>query len=115
MGYATIEFYKNTYHGNSIPDDTLQSMLDKASVDIDTLTRMKIKKFGGFDKLSEFEQTQVQMAACFQADYAYAKSSMKGVSSYSIGDVSMSFDISKDYDDKCIMYLNSTHLMYRGL
>ena len=115
MGYVTIEFYKNTYHGNSIPDDSLQNMLDRASVDIDTLTRMKIKKFGGFDKLSEFEQNQVQMAACHQADYAYTKASMKGLSSYSIGDVSVNFDISKEYDDKCVMYLNTTRLMYRGL
>ena len=115
MGYVTIEFYKNTFHGNSIPDDNLQNMLDRASTDIDMLTRMKIKKFGGFDKLSEFEQHQVQMAACHQAEYVYTKASMKGLSSYSIGDVSVSFDISKEYDEKCVMYLNTTNLMYRGL
>lgn len=115
MGYVTIEFYKNTYHGNSIPDDSLQSTLDRASMDVDMLTRMKIKKLGGFDKLSEFEKHQVQMAACHQADYVYTKASMKGLSSYSVGDISVSFDISEDYDKRCISYLNSTRLMHRGL
>lgn len=115
MGYATVEFYKNTYHGNSIPDTELQSTLDKASMDVDMLTRRKIARLGGFDKLSEFEKKQVQMAVCHQADCVHTKSSLEGVSSYSIGDVSVSFDISEEYDKKCVSYLNTTRLMYRGL
>lgn len=116
MGYVTAEWYKNTYQGNSIPDDKLQGTLDKASMDVDTLTRRKIKKLGGFSQLSEFEQTRVQLAVCSQADHLYLKSSMEGVSSYSIGDISVSMEEAVDtYDKGCIMYLNSTRLMYRGL
>lgn len=115
MGYVTAQFYKDTYHGNSIPDDILQGMLDKASMDVDLLTRMKIKRFGGFSKLSEFEQTQVQLAVCCQADYLHTKASMDGLSSYSIGDVSVSFEGDAEYDKTCLRYLNSTRLMYRGL
>lgn len=115
MSYATIEFYKNTYHGNSIPDNELQSTLDKASMDVDMLTHRKITKVGGFDSLSEFEKKQVQMAVCHQADYLYTKSATGGVSSYSIGDVSVSFNTSEEYDNKCVSYLNTTRLMYRGL
>lgn len=119
MGYVTADFYKNTYHGNSIPDDKLQDMLDKASMDVDLITRRKIHKLGGFDELSEFEQLQVQLAVCFQADYSYNREFMSGVSSYSIGDVSVGVDggeaYNRTYDKACMLYLNSTRLIYRGL
>lgn len=116
MGYVTVEWYKNTYNGNSIPDDKLQVTLDKASIDVDTLTRMKIKKLGGFSQLSEFEQNRVQLAVCSQADHLHLKSSLEGVSSYSIGDISVSMEKAIDtYDKDCVQYLNSTRLMNRGL
>lgn len=119
MGYVDAEFYKTTYNGNSIPDDRLQSVLDRASMDVDTLTRRKIHKLGGMDKLSDFEQLHVKLAVCSQAEHSYTRESMKGVSSYSIGDVSVSvtgdqaFD--KMYDKACVSYLTATNLMYRGL
>ena len=115
MGYVTTEWYKNTYHGNSIPDDSLQDRLDRASMDVDRITRMKIKKYGGFEKLSAYEKNCVQLAVCAQADYAYTKASMEGLSSYSIGDVSASFDASKEYASECVAYLSMTRLTYRGL
>lgn len=115
MGYVTAEFYKNTYHGISIPDDQIQDKLDKASMDVDRLTRMKIKKYGGFDNLSSYEQNCVQLAVCAQADYINAKASMDGVSSYSIGDVSVSFAGGKEYSAECEAYLSMTRLSYRGL
>ena len=115
MGYVTAEFYENIYHGNSIPDDILQSKLDKASMDVDVLTRMKIKKYGGFEQLSSYEKNCVQLAVCAQADYSHTKASMAGLSSYSIGDVSASFDDSRDYAAECAAYLSMTRLMYRGL
>lgn len=116
MGYVTSEFYKDTYHGNSIPDDKLQSLLDQASMDVDMITRMKIHKLGGFSKLSEFEKVRVQLAVCSQADHLHQKASMEGVSSYSIGDVSVSLDEAVElYDKRCMTYLNSTRLTYRGL
>ena len=115
MGYVTAEFYKSTYHGNSIPDDCIQDKLDKASMDVDRITRMKIKKYGGFDNLSDYEQRCVQLAVCSQADYSYNKASMDGLSSYSIGDVSVNFDADKEYSDECLAYLSMTRLTYRGL
>lgn len=115
MGYADINFYKSTYYGNSIPDINLDKVLEKASQDVDIITRNKIKKLGGFERLSDYEKKQVQLAVCHQADYIHTKSSMEGLSSYSIGDVSVSFDFSKAYDKRCLFCLNSTRLMYRGL
>lgn len=115
MGYVTAEFYKGTYHGNSIPDDILQDQLDKASMDVDVYTRMKIKQLGGFENLSAYEKNCVQLAVCSQAEYLYTKASMEGLSSYSIGDVSASFDATGDYDKRCTAYLRMTRLSYRGL
>ena len=115
MGYATVEFYKNFYKGSSIPDDCLQHSLDIASMDVDVITRMKIKKLGGFDKLSEHEKNCVQLAVCAQADYRHTKASMDGLSSYSIGDVSVSVEDTVDYDKECSAYLAMTRLTYRGL
>lgn len=125
MSYVTEEFYLNTYHGNSVPSlvgDPTQDFLEMASRDVDTLTRMKIKKLGGFSQLSEFEKIQVQLAVCAQADHLYSQSSylgvgssMQGVSSYSIGDISVSLEKSATYDARCIAYLRATNLLYRGL
>lgn len=116
MGYVTVDFYKNTYQGNSIPDDILQGTLDKASTDVDTLTRMSIKKLGGFSQLSEFEKLRVQLAVCSQAEHIHLKSSLDGVASYSIGDISISMEKATNaYDTACIKYLNSTRLVNRGL
>ena len=115
MGYVTIDFYKNTYHGNSIPDNCLQGMLDQASRDVDVLTRMKIKKYGGYDKLSEYEKSCVQLAVCAQAEYRYTKASLDGLASYSIGDISVSVDALAEYDKQCVAYLSMTRLIYRGL
>ena len=84
-------------------------------MDVDVITRMKIHKYGGFDKLSEYEKKCVQLAVCAQADYRYTKASMEGLSSYSIGDVSVNFDASREYDKQCVAYLSMTRLMYRGL
>jgi hypothetical protein len=115
MGYVTADWYKNTYHGNSIPDECLQDTLDKASMDVDRLTRMKIKKLGGFESLSSYEQGCVKLAVCAQANHIHTKASMDGLSSYSIGDVSVSFNGGKEYDDTCVAYLSTTRLTYRGL
>lgn len=116
MAYTTIEFYKNSYHGNSIPDDEVQNMLDKASRDVDILTRRSIYRKGGFNQLSDFEQLSVQLAVCAQADHSYLKTTLPGLSSYSIGDVSVSVsEFQCDYDNECIAYLGSTNLMNRGL
>lgn len=116
MGYVTAEFYKSTFHGNSIPDDCLQRRLDKASMDVDAITRMKIKRLGGFDSLTAFEQHQVQFAVCYQADYEHSKASMDGLSSYSIGDVSVNLDSSAaDYCRDCISSLQMTRLIDRRL
>lgn len=116
MGYVTTEFYTDTYKGNSIPDDKLQGMLDRASRDVDILTRMKIKKLGGFSQLSSFEQLNVQLAVCSQAEHLQTKSSLDGVSSYSIGDVSVSLEEAVEtYDKGCIAYLGQTRLIHRGL
>lgn len=116
MGYVTADFYLNVYLGTLIPSDMVQKYLDKASADIDILTRRRIEKFGGFDALSKFEQTQVQMAVCSQAEHLHHKSPFDGVSSYSIGDINVSMaEAPKKYCDGCIAHLNSTQLMYRGL
>lgn len=115
-GYVTVEFYKDTYHGNSIPDECLQDMLDRASMDVDMLTRMKIHKLGGFTQLSEFEKVRVQLAVCSQAEHLHQKASLEGVSSYSIGDVTLSLEKAVEgYDQRCMTYLNATRLTYRGL
>ena len=116
MGYVTPEFYNGQFHGNSIPDDRLMELLEKASHDIDVFTRMRIKKLGGFGALSEFEQFQIQMATCHQAEYLHLKFSLEGISSYSIGDVSVNYaEAVGRYDETCLSYLNSTRLTYRGL
>lgn len=90
MAYADLDFYKNTYKGTKIPDAELDSYLEKASDNIDLLTFYKIHKAGGIDQLSDFRQTKIQYATCYQADTVYQyKDIPEGLDSYSIGDVSV--------------------------
>ena len=95
MSYADSTYYfGDEYGGSTIPDappELIKAQLGQASRAIDAATLYRIQDI---EKLTAFQQKQIKLAVCAQADHGYqygALSSMLGLmGSYSIGDVSMS-------------------------
>mgnify|MGYP001251286330 FL=1 len=118
MAYADKTYYRNTYKGRAITDDTtLDNLLERASDDIDIFCGYN---FTFADMAAQF-QTLIQKATCAQAEAAYFDGDDldSGFTSVSIG----SFSISGGKSGKsagslhgnCMKYLNLTGLTHRGI
>lgn len=90
MQYVSSDYYKNTFKGTIILDDELNTQLELASDNIDSLTFNNIVATG-FDKLTPFQQDKVQKAVCIQAEFLYQYSDYINipVNSFSAGSVSL--------------------------
>ena len=96
MVYADYKYYENNYKG-TIPDDSFDSLILKASREIDKnvntrLTEIKI------NNLPAEAQEQLKYTACALVDLIYKKqeSDNKKISSYSIDGVSKTFKTISD-------------------
>ncbi|WP_040209869.1 hypothetical protein [Clostridium polynesiense] len=89
MAYADLSYYKNTFRGNKIADE---SLLERASDQIDSLTFNRINGVG-FNSLTPFQQDKIKKAVCIQAEFIeqYGEYIDMPLSGYSVGDVSLSF------------------------
>lgn len=128
MSYADSIFYIIDYGGTTIPAEPtslIESQLKAASRAIDSAVRYKIQDFSA---LTEFQQQQVKLATCAQADHTYqygALSSMLGLmGGYSIGDVSISGkgETNESVEaahykicDAAVDFLMPTGLLFRGV
>ena len=90
--YADKEYYTETYGGSLIGEKELTRLLEKASRQIDTLTFCRIRE-SGFDRLTAFQQDQIQYVTCMLADFIYENQDEleSMLSSYGINGVSMTF------------------------
>lgn len=88
--YADTTYYFEQY-GGKITSNELERLLQEASDDIDILTHYRIERIG-FDKLTEFQQTQLKKVCCRQADFRSENADVLNtpLNSYSINGVSMS-------------------------
>lgn len=90
--YVNIEYYLNTFKGNTIPENELDNFLLKASEKVDELTFNRIVKIG-FDNLTDFQKEKIQRAICLHADYIFENGTEIGlISSYSVLDINVSVD-----------------------
>lgn len=91
--YATPEDYARYCPGGSLPEAELNTLLERASAQVDGLCFGRIRR-AGFDRLTQFQQDCIRQATClharFLADYADALESP--LQSYGINGVSMTFD-----------------------
>ena len=89
--YVDNLYYTNTY-GGSISANDLSKYLKLASEKIDEVTFNRIVRIG-FDNLTDFQKEKVREAVCAQADYihenGYDEEDMRGISSYSVLDISV--------------------------
>lgn len=90
--YAGKEYYTETYGGSLIGEEELTRQLNKASRQIDTLTFCRIREIG-FERLTAFQQDQIQYVTCLLADFIYEnRDELESMlSSYGINGVSMTF------------------------
>ena len=90
--YADKEYYTETYGGSLIGEEELTRQLNKASRQIDTLTFCRIREIG-FERLTAFQQDQIQYVTCPLADFIYEnRDELESMlSSYGINGVSMTF------------------------
>lgn len=90
--YADKEYYTDTYGGSLIGEEELTRQLNKASRQIDTLTFCRIREIG-FERLTAFQQDQIQYVTCLLADFIYEnRDELESMlSSYGINGVSMTF------------------------
>ena len=65
--YVDIEYYKDVFKGNLIPDEEVEKQLRQASRHIDSLTYNRIVG-RGFSNLSMFQQDVIKEVVCMQAE-----------------------------------------------
>ena len=94
--YAGAEYYLHTFCGIEIKPEDVDKYLKFAQEKIDSITYNRIVSIG-FDNLTEFQQDCVRKAVCYQAEYYYANgiNSLSSVSSYSVLDISVNVDVTK--------------------
>lgn len=93
--YADAAYYEDIYLGTDIPSDSLSKCLRQASRHIDSLTYNRIVG-RGFSGLTPYQQEIIQEVVCQQAEFEYSNQEMleSVLSSYSLGNVSMTFGAS---------------------
>ena len=90
--YADKEFYKGSFQGSCIPDDSIDKYLIQASRHIDSLTYNRIVG-QGFSDLTDFQQEIIKDVCCMQAEFECENADELEtiLSSYSINGVSAQF------------------------
>lgn len=121
--YVTAQEYEALSLTHAVPAEELESALQAAERDIDSLTFCRIHK-RGLEGLTDFQRQNVKQAVVDQADFRaqYGELLDNPLASYSVNGVSMSWDKSKilrisDVDTSPAVYslLRRTGLTYRGV
>lgn len=118
MAYVD-EAYYSAFSG-LITDDKLDSKLEKATDQINSLTYNRIVGVG-FNNLTPFQQDKVKKAVCLHADFVekYGEYIDMPLSGFSAGSISVNFNANKvngiTTTQEVINYLNQTGLTCRRL
>lgn len=101
--YVDKDYYLNKFKGNKIPENDVEENLCLAQKKIDSITYNRIVAIG-FKNLTEFQQDKISRAICYQAEYifknGYNNEDNRDISSYSVLDISVSVDNSKENKTK---------------
>ena len=100
MVYADYKYYENNYKG-TIPDDSFDSLILKASREIDKNVNTRLTE-NIINNLPKEAQEQLQYTACALVDLIYKKEESDGkkISSFSIDGVSKTFKTISDEEYK---------------
>lgn len=111
--YADKEFYKGSFQGSGIPDDSIDKFLRQASRHIDSLTYSRIVG-QGFSNLTPFQQDTIKEVCCLQAEFEFENADELEtiLSSYSINGVSAQFGSSWNvYTDHGVAMKRDTYAL----
>lgn len=111
--YADPEYYRETYGGSTVPEESLEKALRQASRHIDSLTYNRIVGHG-FENLTGFQQEVIREVVCQQADFEYENADEINtiLSGYSINGVSAQFGSSWNvFMDKGVAMKRDVHAM----
>ena len=120
MAYADATYYKDTFLGNTIPDDRLSNKLERASDQVNSLTYNRIIGIG-FDNLSEFQKDKVRKAVCLHAEFIeqYGEYIDMPLSGFTAGSTTVNFNGNKingvTTTQEVLNYLKATGLTCRRL
>lgn len=109
-------FYSEKYKGTQ-SEEEITDAFENAAINVYIATSCRTKA----SKLTPFQSQMAQMAICAEADYLATTNDVNelyDVTAYSIGDVSISFDTSKNQAkicDKARSFLLPTGLLNRCL
>lgn len=101
--YVDKDYYLNEFKGNKIPEKDVEENLCLAQEKIDSITYNRIVAIG-FKNLTEFQQDRISRGICYQAEYifknGYNNEDNRDISSYTVLDISVSVDNSKENKTK---------------
>lgn len=125
MSYATFEFYKNVYLGESVDETDFSSLLSRAEEIIEEMTVYRLNATS-FERMSEYTKSIVQRAICAQVEYLDANGGSdmdngSDLQSAGLGKFSYTKSSGSDGSSKQSIYspraqriLMPTGLLYRG-
>lgn len=123
MVYATYDFYKNSYGGNAIPEQSFSRVIDKAGRHIDYFT------FGRITEGDMETYPSISICACEMAELIYRtgengperEKKSENIDGYSVSYVTESVDgesaadrLKRNLYSIVEMYLLNTGLLYLG-
>ena len=127
MAYVTLDYYKNTYYGDLVPDDQFDKYEAAAEGLINAAMRYKVDE-SNFDTLKDVFKTAIKNAICAQMEYYGSvgiEASSLGVSgtSFTVGKVSVNRDSNEAAKGAALMtlapaaklYLEQTGLLNRDV
>ncbi|GAB6170081.1 hypothetical protein JCM1393_25410 [Clostridium carnis] len=96
MAYVDISYYKETFKGTILLDESIEKKLERASDQIDTLTYNRING-KGVNNLTEFQKDKIKKAICIHAEFTeqYGEYINMPLSGFSAGSTSVSFNTNK--------------------
>lgn len=125
MAYVTLEYYKNTFHGESVDDSDFPAISDRASELVEEMTLYRLNPTA-FESMPEEMQALVKKAVCAQIEYLDANGGSdldNGVDLQSAGLGKFNYSVASDgsggtqqsmYAPRSQRILTPTGLLYRG-
>lgn len=120
MSYVDSTYYKETFEGNILAEDSINQKLERSSDQIDTLTYNRIVGIG-FNNLTEFQKDKIKKAVCIHSEFIeqYGEYINMPLSGFSAGSTSVSFNAKKvngiTTTQEVLNYLKQTGLTCRRL
>lgn len=120
MSYVDKLYYRDSFGGTILLSECIEQRLERASVQIDTLTYNRING-KCFDNLTEFQKDRIKKAVCIHAEFIdqYGDYINMPLSGFSAGSISVNFNAQKvngiTTTQEVLNYLNQTGLTCRRI